>query len=93
MYIALLQTHYKRHIGVHYNITLFMLKRYVQHMYSKQIYDTHRSEIYREAIILNVFYKNIHIYTTCNIYSKQYDIDIIINELSFEALYMCLTNM
>ena len=59
-------------------------------MYSKQIYDTHRSEIYREAIILNVFYKNIHSY---NIYSKQYDIDIIINELSFEALYMCLTNM
>jgi len=40
--------------------------------------------MYREAIILNVFYKNIHNY---NIYSKQCDIDII-NELSLVALYI-----
>ena len=52
--------------------------------YSKQIHDTHRHDMYREAIILNVFYKNIH---SNNIYSKQCDIDII-NELSLVALYI-----
>ena len=54
-----------------------MLKK-VQHIYSKQIHDTQSYEFYRETLILNVFYKDIHCY---NIYSMQCDLDIIINEL------------
>ena len=61
-----------------------MFKKKVQHIYSKQIHDTQIHDTYREAILLNVFYKNIHSY---NIYSKQCDIDIIINELSWLDKY------
>ena len=64
-----------------------MLKgRYTTH-YSKQIHNTQRQEIYKEAIKLNVVYTNKHSY---NIYSNQCDIGMIINELSLEALYKCI---
>ena len=64
-----------------------MLKgRYTTH-YSKQIHNTQRQEIYKEAIKLNVVYTNIYSY---NIYSNQCDIGMIINELSLEALYKCI---
>ena len=51
--------------------------------YSKQIHASQSHEMYREAIILNVFYNDIHV--VINIYSKQCDIDISINKLSLEA--------
>jgi len=60
--------------------------RYTTH-YSKQIHNTQRQEIYKEAIKLNVVYTNKHSY---NIYSNQCDIGMIINELSLEALYKCI---
>ena len=64
-----------------------MLKGRSNTHYSKQIHNTQIQEIYKEAIKLNVVYTNIHSY---NIYSNQCNIDIIINELSLEALYKCI---